>query len=304
MDWQPLLGRYTVTLEGILFHGEVVPFREAPGPALGNLISSQRLSAGTVSARVRFESVSDYSACDILLAYQPDHPSGPAFLTAGLGAGGLFSVRGFIGSWQHLASAGDRSNLKSGLDYTVSVSLAGSHLALTVDNVEVIRTTLPIVPPEGQVGVWCSDVSPIHIAGFNVSPRRPRAFVVMQYSKPYNELFSEVLSPVCESEGVDAERADDVAGPGMILTDIARQISDAHFVVAEITPTNPNVYYEVGYAHALNKPTILVAEHGTQLPFDVSPFRTLFYENTIEGKRRIEESFRRFVRAILRNPRV
>ena len=47
-------------------------------------------------------------------------------------------------------------------------------------------------------------------------------------------------------------------GPGVIIQDIERQISEAQVVIADITPANSNVYYEVGYAHALQKPTILL----------------------------------------------
>ena len=36
----------------------------------------------------------------------------------------------------------------------------------------------------------------------------------------------------------------------------------AKVVIAEITAPNQNVYYEIGFAHALNKPTILLAQHG------------------------------------------
>ena len=61
--------------------------------------------------------------------------------------------------------------------------------------------------------------------------------------------------------------------PGIILADIEQSIREAHVIVADITPRNANVYYEVGYSHALGKPTILVAEKETELPFDVSPFR-------------------------------
>ena len=43
---------------------------------------------------------------------------------------------------------------------------------------------------------------------------------------------------------------------GLIIADIERQILDSQVVIADITPQNPNVYYEVGYAHALRKPTI------------------------------------------------
>jgi nucleoside 2-deoxyribosyltransferase len=46
-------------------------------------------------------------------------------------------------------------------------------------------------------------------------------------------------------------------------------------VVAEITPVNANVFYELGYAHALGKQTILLAERGRTLPFDVSGYRCI-----------------------------
>ena len=86
----------------------------------------------------------------------------------------------------------------------------------------------------------------------------------------------------------------------LILEDIVRGIIDAKIVVAEITPPNQNVFYELGYAHALNKPTILLAERGKTLPFDVSGYRCLFYENTIGGKGKVEEGLRKHLDAILR----
>lgn len=60
-------------------------------------------------------------------------------------------------------------------------------------------------------------------------------------------------------------------------------------VIADITPDNPTVFYEVGYAHGIKKPTILLSERRREaLPFDVSGFRTLFYDNTIGGKGEVE----------------
>jgi nucleoside 2-deoxyribosyltransferase len=63
------------------------------------------------------------------------------------------------------------------------------------------------------------------------------------------------------------------------------EIDPAKVVIAEITVPNQNVFYELGYAHALNKPTILLAEKGRELPFDVHGYRCLFYENSIGGKK-------------------
>jgi len=43
---------------------------------------------------------------------------------------------------------------------------------------------------------------------------------------------------------------------------------------------------------------VLITQHDTKLPFDVSPFRTLFYENTIAGKAKIVEGLRKHLAAI------
>jgi nucleoside 2-deoxyribosyltransferase len=63
---------------------------------------------------------------------------------------------------------------------------------------------------------------------------------------------------------------------------------------------NPNVFYELGYAHALNKPTILLADINKRdrLPFDISGYRTVFYENSIGGKKEIEKKLRKYIENI------
>lgn len=70
-------------------------------------------------------------------------------------------------------------------------------------------------------------------------------------------------------------------------------LGTADVVIAEISPVNANVFYEVGYAHARQTPTILLARRGEQLPFDVSGYRTIFYENTIGGKDDVAADLRR-----------
>jgi hypothetical protein len=49
----------------------------------------------------------------------------------------------------------------------------------------------------------------------------------------------------------------------------------------------------------MGKPTILLAHKGTKLPFDVSPFRTLFYENSISGKQKVEIGLEKHLKASL-----
>jgi len=138
----------------------------------------------------------------------------------------------------------------------------------------------------------------IRVSNYEVSTRIPRVFVAMQFSAPFNEIYSEVISKVCSDLGLEAWRADDIYGPGVIIEDITRQLIESQAIIVEITPVNANVYYELGYAHAMGKPTILVADKNTKLPFDVSPFRVLFYENSIPGRSHFEEGLRKHLAAI------
>ena len=95
------------------------------------------------------------------------------------------------------------------------------------------------------------------------------------------------------------ERADEFYTATPIIKDIVKSIKEASVIIAEITPDNPNVFYEVGYAHAINKPTILLSDKTRgKLPFDISGFRTLFYENSIAGKSAVEKNLKKFLENI------
>ena len=136
-------------------------------------------------------------------------------------------------------------------------------------------------------------------SGFCVDAAVSRAFVVMQLSAPFTDVYLDVIKSACEDFGIEATRADEIYGPGVIIEDIVEQVSTAQLVIADISVENANVYFEVGYALATKKPIILLAKRGTPLPFDVSGFRVLFYEDSIGGKSRVEEGLRKHLRALL-----
>jgi len=58
-------------------------------------------------------------------------------------------------------------------------------------------------------------------------------------------------------------------GQELFFQAVQREIEQAENVIAEISPANPNVLYELGYAYALGKPTILLARRESQFPFDI-----------------------------------
>ncbi len=296
--WVALSGRFTFREREITFHGERAPLpEEGDFHSIGQAICEQRLSGGSLQATIEFSTLEQYEACQLILYYDPGTN---AMVTAGLDGVFAFVVKAFDSrQWTTHIAKGERSNLKANVPYHVKIHRLGSAVTLTIDGVTVRRANLPCALPQSQVGVWCLSSSDIKISGFTVTEEAPKAFVVMQFSTPYDELYKDVIKPVCQEFGVEVTRADETVGPGLILQDVVRQINASTLIIAEITPPNPNVFYEVGYAHALLKPTILIAEKPTDLPFDVSGFRTLFYENTISGKKKIEEGLRKYIKDII-----
>jgi hypothetical protein len=302
MQWAPVNGKFRFEDSRIVFVGGPQKYGEETGSAVGQVMCDQSFSGGTISADVTFPELEPKSVCNIVFWY---HPERRYFFSAGISRDpqSLYGIWHFDTKWNVHAASGDGSNLQPGRKYHLQLQLRGSRAALSVDGVLVAVATLPFSLPPSQVGLWFRSLHDITVEGFTVASETPRVFVVMQLASPFDELHREVLKTVCKEFDLEAIRADETYGPGLIIADIVKQIQEAKFVIAEITPPNPNVYFEVGYAHAINKPTILLAERSIErLPFDISPFRTLFYENTIAGKSRVEEGLRRHIRAVLTNP--
>jgi hypothetical protein len=191
--------------------------------------------------------------------------------------------------------------LKTDQRYRVELRLTGAVATLVIDGVALGSAEMG-KSPEGrprQVGFLCKGSHDILLRDFKVTTARPKAFIVMQFSGEYEDMYRDVVKEVLKNYEVNSIRADEVAGPGLIIKDIVRELTTSQLVVAEITPVNANVFFEVGYALALGTPTILLARAGTKLPFDVAGFRVLFYDDTIGGKKRLEEGLKRHIEAIL-----
>lgn len=238
----------------LIFEGKTVEYPSESGvtsaPALGNALADKRFSGGTLSATIEFEEVSERTTCEFILFYEP---ASSWMVTAGLGgSAGMFSIRHFDGKqWTYHRSSGDRVNMKVRRKYNLKAAVRGSRVSLNLDGVDVASFDLPYRLPESQVGIWCLSHGRITVSDFVVDTQRPKAFVVMQFSSPYNEVYSDVIRVICEEARVEVIRADEEYGPGIIIADVVKQIVESKFVVADITPANPNVFYEVGYAHAM-----------------------------------------------------
>ena len=70
---------------------------------------------------------------------------------------------------------------------------------------------------------------------------------------------------------------------GSINDRVVRSVFEADLVIANLTNTNPNVMYELAIRYSFGKPAIVIAEEGTNLPFDVIDENTIFYRNDPTG---------------------
>jgi hypothetical protein len=90
-----------------------------------------------------------------------------------------------------------------------------------------------------------------------------------------------VVKPAAEAAaGLVTIRADDVGEPGQITAQAVQHCLKAKAAVADLTGGNPNVYYELSVRHGALLPVVLIAEEGTQLPFDISQSRVIFFDHT------------------------
>lgn len=114
-------------------------------------------------------------------------------------------------------------------------------------------------------------------------------FVLMPFRTALNKVYSMAIRPAVEAVGLRCERADEITSPGVILEQIDERIERAQVIVADLTGSNPNVAQELGYARALERLVILLAQKTESLPFDVRHFRVIKYEPDQSGLRSLRE---------------
>jgi hypothetical protein len=191
--------------------------------------------------------------------------------------------------------AGSIKNYELNSEIQIKIKWNGSKMKLYVNNVILCETnsfSLKYLPIHFRI----TSSGEVRVSDIELDSVKPKLFVVMQFTEDYNKLYSEVIYPVADKMGFECVRADEHYSSTPILRDIITSIEESTAIIADITPDNPNVFYEIGYSHAINKPTILLCDKKREkLPFDISGFRTLFYENSIAGKSQIEKNLSKYL---------
>lgn len=180
---------------------------------------------------------------------------------------------------------------------SLKIRVQGSLIELHIDDVRIARLQAQFT--RAPLELVMRGIGKTQVRNLIVSAEKPQVFIVMQFTEEYNHLYREVIMPVCIEFGYEVIRADNIYTNSLIVEDIAQSIRGASLVIADVTPNNANVYYEVGFAHGIQKPTILLSDRKREkLPFDISGFRLIFYDNSIAGKSEVETALRKHLSAL------
>lgn len=125
---------------------------------------------------------------------------------------------------------------------------------------------------------------------------KKKCFVIMPFSKKFDGIWREVIKPTVESNNHTCNRADNFFKIGSVLQDIFDSIVNSDYIIADLSIHNPNVYYELGFSHALKKKVILITQDISQIPFDLKDQRIIIYEDTASGASKLKIDLIKYIK--------
>lgn len=114
----------------------------------------------------------------------------------------------------------------------------------------------------------------------------PTCFAIQPFdSGKFDKRFKETFAPAIRAAGFEPYRVDEDPGAEVLITSIEDGIRSAGVCLADITTDNPNVWFELGYAFAANRPVVMVCsdERTGKYPFDIQHRKVISYRTEAES---------------------
>jgi hypothetical protein len=103
-------------------------------------------------------------------------------------------------------------------------------------------------------------------------------FEMMPFGEWFDRYYQEIYVPAIKDAGFEPVRADELFTTGSVVEQIGEQIEKAKLLLADLSGKNPNVFYELGLAHAAKQPVIFTASEVGDVPFDLRHLRVIIYD--------------------------
>lgn len=111
----------------------------------------------------------------------------------------------------------------------------------------------------------------------NIVTNKEQVFILTPFLNAEKDTFN-IIKKACNSIGFKATKGDEEYIKGDVFSYILQNILKSRIVIANINGRNPNVFYELGIAQAIGKPTILVSENLNEIPFDLQSQNIILYK--------------------------
>jgi hypothetical protein len=130
-----------------------------------------------------------------------------------------------------------------------------------------------------------------------------KCFVIMPFSGKIGSYYEKIYSKSIRDCGMTPLRADEYFGARPIMSDVIKSIYESDIILADLTDRNPNVNYELGIAHSLGKPTIMIAQSKGDIPFDYQHIRIHFYDTADpDWQSELSNYIAKSIKTIISNP--
>jgi hypothetical protein len=127
-----------------------------------------------------------------------------------------------------------------------------------------------------------------------------KCFILMPFNKKdLDVVYNDFLKPSIEKLKLQCIRGDDIFGDNIIMDDIIKLIKESAILVADLTYRNPNVFYELGLAHAFGKKVLLLAQSMDDVPFDLRHRRVCLYKYSPKGCKKLENEMVAHIETLL-----
>ncbi len=123
-------------------------------------------------------------------------------------------------------------------------------------------------------------------------------FVLMPFAANFDRLYKQQIKVAAERAGFKCVRADDLFSPSNIVEDIWIHICKSKAIVADVTGRNSNVFYEIGIAHTVGKPVIIITQTKDDIPFDIVHTRYFVYSDNAAGWQKLQSDIVRALKSI------
>jgi len=124
-------------------------------------------------------------------------------------------------------------------------------------------------------------------------------FVLMPFAAVCQPIYEDHIKKVAASLNLSVARADDFFTNNSIVDDIWMALNSAKLIIADCSDRNPNVFYEIGLAHVVGKPVILLTQDKKDIPFDLLHLRHIQYTYTPRGMIQMENELTDAIKALL-----